>query len=122
MKTTLTFVAVCIVVTSATAFINLSETGYYWKDWNVKEPISFDAVPGGIDKNGHKTFIAKSLFPKYCFQVPGQASKQDHIMRYEFEHKEHERTKEVLVLCSLNHRFHWVTGKDGDDVYTVGQR
>ncbi|KAF5290638.1 hypothetical protein FQR65_LT01928 [Abscondita terminalis] len=98
----------------------INNSGYYWRDWDVNEPIPADAVVGGVSQKGHKTFIARTVYPKVGVLVPGKACEDDDKMWFEFDNLEHESVQDVSILCSLNHeRFHWVTVKEGELVSNV---
>ncbi|KAF5290637.1 hypothetical protein FQR65_LT01927 [Abscondita terminalis] len=100
--------------------LKLNNAGYYWRDWNVGDPIPVDAITGGITNKGHKTYIARTVYPQVGVIVPGKVSENDRKMWFEFDNAEHESIKDVSILCSLNHeRFHWILTNMGNHISEV---
>ncbi|KAF5272676.1 hypothetical protein FQA39_LY07703 [Lamprigera yunnana] len=116
----LILLAVCVVAINATRTIPINNFGFYWRTWNVDEEMPADAVPGGINKHGYKTFIAKTVYQQIGVLVPGKAVAEEHKMYFEFDGVEHVATQDVDILCALNaNRFSWVPTKTGDSVESV---
>ncbi|KAF5272671.1 hypothetical protein FQA39_LY07698 [Lamprigera yunnana] len=115
---------ICIFSTNASTNIPINKFGYYWRNWNVNDPIPFDAVKGGINKHGDRTYIAKTIYPSVGVIVPGKAVAEDHKMYFESDNLEHVSTEDIEILCALNtNRFHWVKtglGKPVKDVLKNG--
>ncbi|KAF5272679.1 hypothetical protein FQA39_LY07706 [Lamprigera yunnana] len=112
--------AIYVVAINVIKTIPLHNFGFYWRTWNVNEEIPDDAVPGGIDKHGYKTYIAKTIYPEVGIIVPGKAVAEEHKMYFESDSLEHVSTQDIDILCSLNsYRFRWVNTKLGDTVESV---